>query len=235
MKRRANHLGAAATLGTAVLVLTISAFAVMRAAPADSEVKVTIDRNIGPQATKEFKFADVPSPMKDDAGATATLLMLDGEADGNGGDLGALTDGLLPKYEDDPSANFFLTAGTTSGRFRMDLGSAIEIGAVNSYSWHPQSRGPQVYALYGSDGISANFNPAPKGNVDPAAAGWKWIATVDTRLQQGDNGGQYGVSITNAKGTLGKYRYLLFVCYATGVDDDWGNTFFSEIDVVGKK
>jgi hypothetical protein len=219
----------------ALLALTLTAFAARNAVPAPSEVKVTVDRNIGPQATKDFKFKDVPSPVKDDAGAKAQLMLVDGEMDDDGADLAALTDGLLPTNEDDPEANFFFNAGTFGGRFRMDLGSSIEIAEVNSYSWHPTTRGPQVYALYASDGTDPKFNPAPNGKVDPTAAGWKWIANVDTRLQQGNNGGQYGVSITNTSGSLGKYRYLLFVCYATEADDDDGNTFFSEIDVVAKK
>ena len=46
---------------------------------------------------------------------------------------------------------------------------------------------------------------------------------------------QYGVSITDASGALGKYRYLLFDCIETETDDPWGNTFYSEIDVVAKK
>ncbi len=235
MTRRLKFMGIAAALTSAVIVVTLGSIIVVSAFPADSGVKITVDRNIGPQATKDFKFANVPSPVKDDAGASAQLVLVDGEADGNGADLSALTDGLLPTYEDQPEANFFFNAGTPGGRFRMDLGSAIEIAAVNSYSWHPNSRGPQIYVLYASDGMDPKFNPAPKGNVDPIAVGWKWIANVDTRVQQGDNGGQYGVSITNTSGSLGKFRYLLFVCYATEADDDFGNTFFSEIDVIAKK
>ena len=57
---------------------------------------------------------------------------------------------------------------------------------------------------------------------------------MDTRPPQGDGGGQYGVSINGAGGSLGKYRYLLFDCFVTEVGDDWGNTFYSEIDVVAK-
>src|ERR1700693_3992129 len=96
----------------ALLVLTLNGFVGRTAAPAASEVKVTVDRNIGPQATKDFKFKDVPSPVKDDAGAKAQLMLVDGEMDDNGADLGALTDGLLPSNEDDPEANFFFNAGT---------------------------------------------------------------------------------------------------------------------------
>jgi len=55
---------------------------------------------------------------------------------------------------------------------------------------------------------------------------------VDTRQQYGQAGGQYAVSVTGANGILGKYRYLLFDTVASETDDDWGNTFYSEIDVI---
>ena len=43
------------------------------------------------------------------------------------------------------------------------------------------------------------------------------------------------MSITDASGNLGRFRYLMFDCYVTEVADDFGNTFYSEIDVVAKK
>ncbi|HEV7927669.1 MAG TPA: hypothetical protein VGR14_20120, partial [Verrucomicrobiae bacterium] len=46
-------------------------------------------------------------------------------------------------------------------------------------------------------------------------------------------GGQYGVSIRGAAGALGDYRYLLFDCKTTETDDEFGNTFYSEINVLG--
>ena len=115
----------------------------------------------------------------------------------------------------------------------MDLGSIIEIAQVNSYSWHSNSRGPQVYRLWAGAGTDPSFNAEPMGNIDPATCGWKLIATVDTRSSEPD-GGQYGVSISNAGGSLGKFRYLLFDLYVTEVADNFGNTFYSEIDVVAK-
>ena len=150
-------------------------------------------------------------------------------------DLSVLTDGLLPTEQDQPAANFFFNAGSDGGRFLMDLGTAIEIAQVNSYSWHPDTRGPQIYALFASDGTTAKFNLEPDAKTDPTSCGWKLIASVDTRPKQGDSGGQYGVSITDASGSLGKFRYLLFDAVPTESDDAWGNTFFSEIDVVAKK
>ena len=194
---------------------------------------MTIDRN--PSTSRaNFTFARVPAPRKDDAAAKAAVALVQGVQDPNGAALSALVDGALPTNEDQPDANFFFNAGTPGGTFRIDLGAPIEIAQVNTYSWHPNTRGPQVYMLYVSDGDAANFALAPKVDVDPADAGWTWLATVDTRVGQPDPGGQYGVSITKKSGSLGTYRYLLFICYATEADDAYGNTFYSEIDVIAK-
>ena len=202
---------------------------------APAQVKVTVDHNPGSNATPDFKFKNVPSPVKDNAATQAKLKLVVGAKDDNGADLSVLTDGLLPTEQDQPAANFFFNAGSDGGRFLMDLGAAIEIAQVNSYSWHPDTRGPQIYALFASDGTTAKFNLEPDAKTDPTSCGWKLIASVDTRPKQGDSGGQYGVSITDASGSLGKFRYLLFDAVPTESDDAWGNTFFSEIDVVAKK
>lgn len=162
-------------------------------------------------------------------------MLIVGERDGNGGDLSALTDGILPTDEDEPRKNFFFKAGTSGGRFRMDFGNVIDIAQVNSYSWHSDSRAPQIYNLYASDGAGPDFNLAPDARTHPASCGWKLIATVDTTVKWGPEGGQYGVSITDSSGSLGRYRYLLFDAIETETDDPFGNTFFSEVDVVANK
>lgn len=218
---RLAHLGMAITVLTA---LTLTAHA---------QIRVTVDRNTGKAATKEFKFKNVPTPAKDDAAAKATVTLLVGESDPAGGDLSVLTDGLLPTKADEPKSNFYFASGAGGGRVRMDFGEAIDIKQINSYSWHTGAGAPQVYLLYASDGAEIGFNAEPNANTDPIACGWKLITTVDTR-KSGD-GGQFGVSITDAHGILGKYRYLLFGFVATETDDDAGNTFYSEIDVVTKK
>jgi hypothetical protein len=197
---------------------------------AHAQAKVTIDYNSS--GTGEFKFKNVPSPAKDDAGAKAKLTLVVGELDPNGADLSALTDGRLPTKGDQPAANLFFNVGGSGGRFRMDLGSVIEVAQINTYSWHPGARGPQVYLVYASDGLGPKFNAQPNGNIDPTTAGWKLLAIVDTRAKQGPGGGQYGVSIADPTGALGKYRYLLFDMVAAEIEDDWGNTFYSEVDVV---
>lgn len=202
---------------------------------AHAQVKITSDHNNNATANSAFKFKNVPSPSKDDAAAKATLLLLDGDIDSNGADLSALTDSALPTEPDQPASNLFFAAGTGGGRFRIDMGSVIEIAQINSYSWHPNTRGPQVYRLWASDGADPKFNAEPKGTIDPATLGWKLITVADTRSKDGDDGGQHGVSITGPGGSLGKYRYLLFDCYVTETADEWGNTFYSEIDVIAKK
>jgi hypothetical protein len=197
-----------------------------------AEVTVTIDRNT---ATPSFRFRNVPSPSRDDAASNAKIDLIAGTIDRGSAGLAALVDGKLPGTEDEPEANLFFRADSWGGRFRIDLGAVIDIAAVNSYSWHPDTRAPQVYRLYASDGTDPSFNPMPGVKVDLTTCGWREVAFVDTRTKEGDKGGQYGVNITDTSGSLGRYRYLLFDVFETESDDPWGNTFYSEIDVVAKK
>lgn len=192
------------------------------------------ERNSNETANREFRFNNVPSPVAADAAANAKLTLIDGTLDAGSAELNALIDGRLPTNEDDPGANVYFNAGSSGGRFRMDLNQAIDITQINTYSWHPSSRGPQLYKLYAAEGTETNLDLNPKRGIDPATRGWKFITTVNTLPQQGEDGGQYGVSVTDSSGSLGKYRFLLFDCYVTELYDNWGNTFYSEIDVISK-
>jgi len=200
-----------------------------------AQARVTIDHNIGVDTNSIFKFKRVPSPARDDAAAKARLTLVFGRKDGDSADLGALTDGLFPGGADEPEANFFFASGTDGGRIRIELESITDIAQANTYSWHATTRGPQLYNLFAADGTGAKFNPAPDANTDPTTCGWKLIATVDTRPAQGPSGGQYGVSISDPGGSLGKYRYLLIDSIPSEWEDAFGNTFFSEIDVIARK
>jgi hypothetical protein len=200
-----------------------------------AEVKVVVNHNDNDKATADFKFKEVPSPAKDDAAAKAKFTIVDGDRDENGGEIEKLNDGKLPTEEDQPEENFFFAQRADGGRIGIDLGNAIDIKQVNTYSWHPNTRGPQVYKLYASDGTAADFKAEPKRDTDPEKAGWKLIAKVDTRPKEGEGGGQYGVSIADTNGPLGKFRYLLFDVRETENDDPFGNTFYSEIDVIQQK
>jgi len=195
-------------------LLWLAIFAV--ALSAHAQATITIAHN-----PAEFRCAP------DDAASNATLTLVAGTPDRNSADLRALTDGALPTDEDQPSSNVFFQADTWGGRVRLDLGNAIDIAAIHTYSWHPGSRGPQLYKVYGSDGTHANFDAAPSNKLDPGCCGWSLIAFVDTRPEEGEGGGQYSVRIDGA----GRHRYLLFDFFETESDDAWGNTFYSEIDV----
>ena len=199
------------------------------------QTKVVVDRNLTENASSTFQFKNVPSPVKDDLASSARLFLIDGQLDQGSGDLAALTDGRLPTDEDEPGSNCFFSAGSSGGRFSMDFARVVEIGQINSYSWHPNSRGPQLYRVYGADGSDPRFDAKPKRGIDPSSVGWKYIATVGTIPESGEDGGQYGVSIGDGRSAIGKFRYLLFDCYATELNDDWGNTFYSEIDVLPPK
>jgi len=216
---------------TFVLTLTVVSLLVT----GFDQVKITVDHNANDVANQGFKFKNVPSPVKDDAAAKAKLVLVDGEIDGNGADLAAVTDGMLPTDSDEPGANFFFNAGSSGGRFRLDFGHPIDIAQVNTYSWHPNTRGPQVYKLYGSMGDDPKFNPDPNRRNDPTSVGWILIASVNTSATHNGDGGQYAVGISSSSGSLGKYRHLMFDCFVTETNDDWGNTFYSEIDVIEKK
>lgn len=190
--------------------------------------RIVFEHNPNSIANREFKFKNLPSPSKADAASQAKLTLIDGDLDGGSAELAALTDGRLPHDEDEPGSNVYFRAGSSGGRFRMDFGTAIDIAQVNTYSWHPNSRGPQLYKLYAADGSDPKFNPDPKRGTDPASCGWKLIALVSTISDRGEDGGQYAASVSG----VGKYRYLLFDVYVTELYDNWGNTFYSEIDVI---
>jgi hypothetical protein len=201
---------------------------------ARGEVKSVVERNDTANASAQFSFRTVPKPSKADGASKAKFTIVDGEPDRNGGTVAKLSDGNVPADGDQPSESFFFNAGTDGGRIAVDLGAAIDIKQINTYSWHSSTRAPQVYQVYGSDGVAPGFNKEPKRAVDPVSCGWKLIGSVDARPKEGVPGGQYGVAVTDLAGSLGKYRYLLFEMAPTEKSDAFGNTFYSEIDVIDR-
>lgn len=179
-----------------------------------------------------FAFDAVGLPANNDAATQARFTVVEGAPDSHSAPLDALHDGLVPATEDQPSRNFFFRAGSDGGRLLVDLGRPIPVQEVRSYSWHAGARAPQVYSLYASDGKALVFKPDPVRGTDPRTCGWRFVARVDTRLRSDDGGGQHGVSIVEQPGALGSLRYLLFDCSPTETRDPFGNTFFSEIDVI---
>jgi hypothetical protein len=217
---------ATATIGAALLLVRTVASA---------DVSVVVEHNDNSQATPAFRFKGIPSPLHSRSDGRANFILVDGEPDENSGDLHVLNDGELPPAEDEPSENFFFKAGTDGGRLLVDLGADTEIREVDTFSWHPGSRGPQVYTLYAASGAAAGFNARPRRGTDPATAGWRLLAKVDTRPIGAHGAGQYGVHIFDNNGTLGAFRYLLFDISQTENSDAFGNTFYSEINVIDSK
>jgi hypothetical protein len=212
-------------------VCTVVGLLLLAAARSSGEVKTVWQRNEPGAATTAFKFEGVPAPSKASEATDARLAVVEGIVDSASGGLEVLNDGQLPTERDQPERNFFFAQGSDGGRLLVDLGAAAELKRVNTYSWHPGTRGPQVYRLLASDGSAENFVAKPKKSTDPEKSGWTRIASIDTRPKQGKPGGQYGVSIFDPAGSLGKYRYLLFDISRTEADDQFGNTFFSRIDI----
>ena len=212
---------------------TTAALCLLWGAAAQAEVKVVTEHNAS-DSPAGFKFKEVPAPSKGDAATLAKFTLVDGERDANGGTLARLHDGRGPNGKDQPAQNFFFAQGTDGGRLQIDLGSNSVIKQVNTYSWHGGARGPQVFKLYASDGTAATgeFRAEPKRGTDPVSCGWKLLASVDTRPKEGTAGGAYGVSVADTTGSLGTYRYLLFDMARTEDGDPFGNTFYSEIDVI---
>ena len=158
-------------------------------AASQAEIKTIVEQS--GSASAAFQFQNVPAPSQNDAATQATFTLVDGRRDSNGGDLAKLHDGKVPTEDDQPAENFFFAADADGGRLLVDLGSAIDIKQVNTYSWHPAARGPQVYVLYAAVGNADGFDPQPKKGRDPQTCGWKQIAQVDTRSKQRADGGQY--------------------------------------------
>jgi hypothetical protein len=207
-------------------------FSFSRVLPSPGEIRVVVERHDVEDFDPGFRFQSIPPPSVNDRATAATFNLVAGQVDRNSGSLEKLHDGQAPSQPDQPSENFFFNAGTDGGRLALDLGTAAVIKEVNTYSIHPGARAPQVFKLYASNGDQGDFDSRPGNDVDPATCGWTLLASVDTRPKEGDPGGQYGVSISDSDGVLGSYRHLLFVISRTENTDPFGNTFFSEIDIV---
>jgi hypothetical protein len=179
-----------------------------------------------------FSFPDVSPPANNDAATTAVFSILEGEGDPNGGKLAVLNDGRVPLNEDHPERNFFFTSDTNGGRILVDLGRVIPVQQISSYSWHPGVRAPQIYKLYAASGAEEGFNLNADGGNAPVAKVWTLIASVDTRSPDGGDTGQHAVTIAGSEGVLGQFRYLIFEISRTNDRDRFGQTFYSEIDVV---
>lgn len=203
--------------------------------PGDRQIITRIEPG---DETPAFRFPTIEPPSAEDyadqAFAHATIRVTAGALKTQGkksGPATVLLDGKGQPRQDAPfHSAFFDRKG--NGSFLVDLGQAISITKINSYSWHQhdeivehRERAQQVFALYGYAG-----NEIPDLTHSPQEAGWTRIARVNSdrffnvndRL---DRPAQQASSITAADGNIGSYRYLLW--------ETRKQTFYGEIDVFG--
>lgn len=226
-------------LSVAALLLSLLLLVTQQAR--GGEVRVVQEHIASDDAGTGFPFEEVPHPSKNDAASTATAIfqVLEGELDPNAGGLECLNDGRLPKEEDAPRNNLFFRAGSDGGLVLVDLGKSLPIAEVHTYSWHAAERAPQVYNLYAAGESTPNLDLHPSRTALASAqppSGWRLVAKIDTRpgSDPAGWGGQYGVAIQDNSGLLGEFRYLLLDIHATETQNPFGNTFYSELDVVQK-
>jgi len=142
----------------------------------------------------------------------------------------SILDGSGQTDQDSPRESVFFENEVKNGSLLIDLGQAIAISKINSYSWHQHKkiaehneRAQQKYTLFGWPD-----RELPDLNLPAAESGWVRIARVNSEqffhVKKLDNRpSQQACSIFASKGEIGEYRYLLLEVN--------GPTFFGEIDI----
>ncbi|MHC4988577.1 MAG: hypothetical protein ACYTFX_08810, partial [Planctomycetota bacterium] len=203
--------------------------------PGERRVMTRIEPGDG---TAAFRFPNIAPPSSgdyaDQAFGHAGIRVVQGQLKkypGQNAPETLLLDGMGQSHQDDPRSSAFFDHHS-GGSFLIDLGQAISVTKVNSYSWHQHEkredhrvRAPQRFTLYGFSG-----DQLPDMTLSPRRGGWTRIARVNTdRFFEVDEPlerpAQQACSITSAHGEIGRFRYLLWVVK--------GGTFFSEFDVFG--
>ena len=211
-----------------------------------TQVLVRIEQGGG---TAAFRFPTIEPPsdrdFADRSQGFATMQVVRGglflTAPVPSGPPDLLLDGRGQTTPDSPAESVFF-GPNDSGALRLDLGRAITISRINTYSWHQSKavenrvRAVQKFTLFGFAG-----DDPPMFEGAPAEAGWVPIARVDSDdffrvMQPIDRPAQQACSITGARGTVGRYRYLLWAVEPTHsvTKPVLDNTFYAEFDVYGQ-
>jgi len=215
--------------------------------PGGRQVTVRIERG---DETPEFRFATIEPPSAADyadvsQGKTQVALgygrlkVCESMPDLSSGAIERLVDGRAQGAADAPLAAVFFEENGR-GAFLFDLGRAMAIRKVNSFSWHRSRfasdnsvRATQKYTLWGYAGDE------PPSTAEPSMSdGWDRIARINTDsffdvATPKDRPAQQACSITSETGSLGRYRFLLFTVEPTPAahDDDIDHTLYGEIDI----
>ena len=211
-----------------------------------AQVVVRIESGDG---TAAFRFPTIEPPSNRDAAdraaGRATMRVVRGTLHDTvgipSGPPDVLLDGRGQSKADSPSESVFF-ANNATGLLLLDLGRALSVTKINTYSWHQNKdaenrfRAVQRFTLYG---FAGDVLPATDGAL--AEAGWIQLARVNSddffRVAQPlDRPAQQACSITGAQGTVGRFRYLLWEVEPTQVRKPsvMNNTFYGEFDVYGE-
>jgi hypothetical protein len=226
---------------------------VMEVEPGAAQITARIESGDDSPA---FRFSSIESPSADDyadrSQGKATIECVKGQLykgrTKQSGPPELLLDGKGQSQPDAPTESVYFTDGQVGGLV-VDLGCVVPVRNVNVYSWHlcmnpgfvrqlrdaHRERAAQNYILYGS-----SADEPPEVGPEPADSGWTLIARVNSDEYFGLSGvrrpAQQASSISSARGSLGRFRHLLWIVQPTaGVNYDGSvlnfGTFFGEIDV----
>ena len=215
---------------TSVLLVLASLAILLPSVAAQVSVTTEVDYGADREATGTFVFDTVPSNSSTDLANGLTFKVLDGSPHAASGPISVLTDGSAQMNWDSVPESFFTTDDTTHIRIQVGFASVQNIGQINTFSWHRNSRSRQQYRVYTALAPSNNapdFTAAAfQDDTALAQLGYTAIASVDTGSH---SGGQAGASID---GNIGLSLYILFDIqphYLSGVQR---STFHGEIDIV---
>ncbi|MDA7926813.1 hypothetical protein N9B21_02125 [Verrucomicrobiales bacterium] len=216
--------------------------------PGEVPVVVRIEQG---NETKEFQFPTIPPPGTSDfadvSKGNAKIKWWPSDINDQrnrpsekSGSLELLINGKGQETEDSPSESVFFRDGA-NGLFLIDLGSAVPVAKINTYSWHRNWEDPELrrravqrFTLWGCGSEKPETLPSTETN-----AKWTRIARVNTdaffRVEnEPDRPPQQACSIFSGKDSIGEFRYLLFEVSPTPMPDGMRprHTFFGEIDVM---
>ena len=205
----------------------------------------------GGDETPAFRFPTIEPPSnKDYADASqhhATISLVEGRLSPDSGPVELLLDGRGQSKPDSPAESVFV-AGRETGKFLVDLGKAVRVQKINTYSWHegvgsPARQTAATRERRHSDTPCTAFPPTTRrpSKASRRSTAGLCICHVDTDEFFSvppilNRPAQQAVTISGANGEVGRYRYLLWVAVPTRVQQFAGSTtFFGEFDVYAEE
>lgn len=213
-------------LAAAGLVFALTGVTASAAIIVDTERKTDAD----PDGDGFLDFDTIPTNVTGDL-ADGIVPVIIGSLQ-SGSSAANLTNGPAQTSDSGNIAESTTPLNGENTRFVIDLGAIHSIARVNSYSRHDGNRAAHRYSLFVATGDELGFDAAPALGIDPTTVGWTLLAEPNTYpLGPLNTNAQHGVSIYDDAGSLGDYRYFLFVtdtvAEATNARSNYG-----EIDII---